>query len=182
MSQFLFDFTDMSLLFGCRRLVVPALFVKLGLPLALFLTTSLLAKFIPEGCEAHEKFLRVGSLGLVNLTVRSKFEPLEKAEKFGECELTEDFMGKDQFGSLLNLVLTCRIIDAKEGKGLGYVEAEPKGSGLFSPKLRDVMERGSIGRYCFLYTHRLLILAEHQFAIFRAKAVDGLDNLVLTSQ
>ena len=125
----------MSLLFGSGRLVVAALFVKLGLPFALFLTASLLAEFIPEGCETHEEFLRVGTLRLVNLSVCSKFESLEEAEKFGEGELTEDFMRKDQFGSLLHLIFRCRVVDTKEGKGLGNVEAEPKAGSLFTKKL-----------------------------------------------
>lgn len=180
--QFLLNIADISLLFGGRWLVVAVLFVKLDLPLALFLTASLLAKFIPEGCEAHEKLLRVGALGLINLTISPKLEPLEKAEKFGECELTEDFMRENQFGSLLHLILTGRVVDTKEGKGLGNVEAEPKGGGLFTEKLCNGMKRRSIGRYCFLDTHRLLILAEYQFAIFGAKAVESLDYLVLTSQ
>ena len=156
--------------------------MDLLLPTALFLTASLLAEFIPEGGEAHEKFLWVGSLRLINLAVSPKFEPLEEAEKFGESELTEDFMREDQFGSLLYLILTGRVVDAKEGKGLGNVEAEPKDGGLFSPKLRDVMKRRSIGRNCFLYAHWLLILAEYQFAIFGAKTGDGLGYLVLACE
>ena len=172
----------MSLLFGCRRLVVAALFVKLGLPLALFLTASLLAEFIPEGGEAHEKFLRVRSLTLINLTITPKLEPLEEAEKFGESELTEDFVREDQFGSLLHLILRCRVVDTKEGKGLGNVKAEPKAGSLFTKKLCDRVKRRSIGGYRFLNTHWLLILTEYQFAIFGAEAVDGLDYLVLASQ
>ena len=154
------NLADALLLFGGRRLAVLALLVKLLKLFALFFVCSLFAELVPEWGETLEKFLRVRAIRIVNLAVLPKLESLEEAEKFGEGKLTEDFMREDQLGGLLDLVLTGRVVDAKEGEGLGDVEAEPESGCFFSPKPSNVMKRGCISRYRFLDTRRLLIAAD----------------------
>ena len=180
--QSLLNLADMLLLFGCGRLTVLSLFVELCLPFALFLTAPFMTEFVPEGSETLEKFLRVGALGLVDFAVASELETLEEAEELGECELSEDFVGEDEFCGLLHLVLGGRVVDAEEGKGLCDVEAEPEDGGLLSKEVGDDMEGRGIGCYCLLDAHRFLIAAEYLFDVVGSEACDGTGYLVLAGE
>lgn len=146
-------------------------------------TDAVVDKFLPEGTEAHEELLRIGTCGLVNLAVVAALEVCEEQQELVKAELPEDFMVEDEFCGLHYLPLGGRVVDTQEGECLCDVETEPHKGCLAREVVGDVAEGGRmtlggldhVGR-------RLLISHEDEACVLGAECVDDLCQFLLANQ
>lgn len=87
-------------------------------------------------------------------------------------------MGENEVCGLLDLELGGGVVDAKEGEGLGYVEAEPELGGVLAEEGGDVVEVGGTFRGGFDEAARgFLVAVKDEVAVVGAEALQGLRQL-----
>ena len=91
---------------------------------------AVLDEFFPEGTEALEEFLGVGTGGLVDLAVVALLEAAEEEEELVEVEVAVEFVVEDELGGMDYLALGDGVGDADEVEGLGDVVAEQQEGGF----------------------------------------------------
>ena len=163
-------------MFGFRSFLALTAFLVFGLD-------AILHEVVPEGTEAHEELLRIGTCGLVNLAVVAALEVCEEKQELVEAKLPEDFMVEDELCGLHYLSLGGGVVDAQEGEGLCDVEAEPHKRCLAREVVGDVAE----GRCMALggldhVGRRLLIAHKDEACVLGAECVDDLRQFLLANQ